>query len=309
MVRALRIISIAAIIASAIVLILPFVIGLRTNPEIEKCLKEPGAAEKFASAGERPGKSEVQSSPLVKQATDFGLYLNPPPPSTPVQSAESDRAEPAPLAIVTPKFNLIGTSYYALHPELSLALIDEPGNGLHWVREGNSIGHLKIEKVKDGSITLNDGQRTSEMTVKVTELWRRLLKNGSADSQSNAGEISQTESAKIVSSAPTAGQYRASARPGTITAQRSRTNPRGVPPLPGPPSSSTPSPPPAAKTKPEVEPSPLEKEIQAKTDKLIAELSSTAVSPEETSKKLDEIGKLLNQLEKIRASQQPSHQK
>jgi hypothetical protein len=314
MVRALRIISIVAIIAAVILLILPMVIGVRTNPEIEKRLKEPGAAEKFASAGGRSGKSEDQSSPLVKQATDFTRYLNPPPPPPPVTPAESaGRTEPAPPAIVTPKFNLIGTSYYALHPELSLALIDEPGNGLHWVREGNSIGHLKIEKVKDGSITVNDGQRTSEMTVKVEELWRRLIKDANAGPETKPAKTASSAPTKTATTGPaeTPKQFRATARPRTITAQRPRTNLKGVPPLPVPPPVSIPALPAQSNNERqpvqenvEVEESPLIKEKQAQIDLLVKKLNSPDITEAEAAKLNDEIFKLIEQLGEARAAEQ-----
>jgi hypothetical protein len=318
MVRLLRITSIAVIIAAVILLILPIVSGVSTNPEIEKRLKEPGAAEKFASAGGRPGKSEEQSSPLVKQATDFGRYLNPPPPPPPVTQVESvERTAPAPPAIVTPKFNLIGTSYYATRPELSLALIDEPGNGLYWVKEGNSVGHLKIEKVNDGSITVNDGQRTSELTVKVEELWRTLIKNDPASSASNGSEKFQSSPAKTITSAPAAGraetarQIRPAARPGAITSQRPRPNMRNTPPLPGPAPVSTTDQPARSRNEKypvqenvEVEESPLIKEKEAQIDQLMEKANSTKLSEDEAAKLNDEIFKLVEQLGEVRAAEQ-----
>ena len=67
--------------------------------------------------------------------------------------------------MVTPKFKLIGTSFYALHPEMSLALIDEPGKGIRWVRQTSKIEHLVIDKVENGKIVIRDGQRTEELVA------------------------------------------------------------------------------------------------------------------------------------------------
>ena len=185
MIRTLRITSIIAAILAAVLLVLLAVYGVRRDPQIEELLNAPNALDKFAtSKGQRPAGDEGQVSPLVKQAADFANYLNPPPPPTPPpSSAEAAAPEPAPLAPVSAKFDLVGTSYYASHPELSLALIDEPGKGLHWVRQGESIAHLTIEKVSGGSVTIRDGQRTSEMAVKVDEQWRNLVKGAAPETR------------------------------------------------------------------------------------------------------------------------------
>jgi len=45
---------------------------------------------------------------------------------------------------------------------LSLALIDEPGKGLHWVRQSSKVGHLLIEQVKDGIVVFKDSKGTFE---------------------------------------------------------------------------------------------------------------------------------------------------
>ncbi len=68
---------------------------------------------------------------------------------------------------VTPKFKVLGTSYYKGRPELSLALIDEPGKGLHWVRQSSKVGHLLIEQVKDGIVVFKDGKSTFELEAEL----------------------------------------------------------------------------------------------------------------------------------------------
>jgi hypothetical protein len=185
MIKTLRITSIIAAIVAAVLLVCAAVYGVRSDPTIETLLQAPNALDRFtASKGQRPDREEGQVSPLVKQAADFARYLNPPPPPAPMASAtEAAATEPAPPAPVSAKFDLVGTSYYASHPELSLALIDEPGKGLNWVRQGSSIAYLTIEKVSDGSITVRDGQRTFEMTVKVDEQWRNLVKGAASEAK------------------------------------------------------------------------------------------------------------------------------
>lgn len=179
-------------------LVLPAVYGVRSDPAVEELLKGPDAIEKFKETkGQVQSNNEGQTSPLVKQASEFALYLNPPPPPAPVPPpSPTDIQEAAPMTTVTAKFDLRGTSYYAEHPELSLALIDEPGKGLNWVRQGSTVGHLVIEEVKDGAIIVRDGQKKSEMKVDIKELWRELLKNPAGGSKPGPAAAGVAQPAK-----------------------------------------------------------------------------------------------------------------
>ena len=115
--------------------------------------------------GSRTATKSKDVSPLVKQAQNFALYLNPPKPKPKPQKIDK-KATPKgarPKATINAKFKLIGTSTYPTHPELSLALIDEPGKGRRWVRQSTSVGHLIIYEVKSGSIIVKDGSKTSEL--------------------------------------------------------------------------------------------------------------------------------------------------
>jgi hypothetical protein len=69
------------------------------------------------------------------------------------------------MPVTTPKFKLFGTSYCENNPELSLALIDEPGKGRHWIRQSDKVGHLLIERVKDGLVIVKSSEETFEITV------------------------------------------------------------------------------------------------------------------------------------------------
>jgi hypothetical protein len=179
MIKTLRITGIIAAVLAVVFFVFSVVFGVRSDEEIEEFLNSAGVIEEFNSnKGQKSAKSKSQTSPLVKQAERFALYLNPPAKPKPRRSAPS-RGKPS----VTPrpdkvsaKFNLIGTSFYALHPELSLALIDEPGKGLRWVRQSSEVGRLIIEQVKDGLVVVKDGQRTFEIAVPQRDEGRSLLK-------------------------------------------------------------------------------------------------------------------------------------
>ena len=165
MIKTLRIISIAAAALAAIFVVffvISVVFGTHSDEHIEKLLSSPGIIEKFKKTVGKSRGDASQKSPLEEQAGVFALYLNPPKPKKlkiVKGSTTSITREPA----VTPKFKVIGTSYYKERPELSMALIDEPGKGLHWVRQSSKVGHLFIEQVKDGIVVVKDSQGTFEL--------------------------------------------------------------------------------------------------------------------------------------------------
>jgi len=170
MVKTLRIASIAAVVLAAAFFVFPAVFGVQREKETEQFLKSPGIIEQLGNADDRkktPGDS--QDSPLVKQAEAFALYLNPPEPKESAEGPARTIGDTPRPRTVTPKFELIGTSFYALDPQLSLALIDEPGKGFRWVRQSNKVGHLIIEQIKDGALVVRDGQNTFELVAKRPE--------------------------------------------------------------------------------------------------------------------------------------------
>lgn len=178
MIKTLRITSIIAVVLAVVFFVLPAVFGVRGDEQTEQFLDSAGVIEKFKEAeGDKVKDSRQEISPLVKQAEAFALYLNPAP--KPKTQPSVSRSKPRPKGPVSPKFKLVGTSCYALHPELSLALIDEPGKGLRWVRQFGKVGHLIIEQVKDGLVVVRDGTRTFELVAERPEK-RSLLKKSSS---------------------------------------------------------------------------------------------------------------------------------
>ena len=181
MVKTLRITTIIAALLAAGFLIFPAVLEARGDKAIEEFLKSPGAIEKFQRARGDQAEGEGQISPLVKQARAFALYLN--PPKRPARTAtRPSRPQPAPRPKVTSaKFKLVGTSFYALHPDLSLAMIDEVGKGIRWVRQSGRVGHLVIEQIKDGLVVVKDGGRTFEVAVVERPKKVNLIKSPTLD--------------------------------------------------------------------------------------------------------------------------------
>ncbi|MHC4739480.1 MAG: hypothetical protein ACYS9Y_11310 [Planctomycetota bacterium] len=168
MIKIFRITSIiVAALTTVLVVASPVVLGSQNDKDIEEFLKLPGVVEEFKKAGgEKITQTDGQISPLVKQAKSFALYLNPPPkPKAKPKTTKKykPKTAPKPAGPVTAQFKLIGTSFYESHPELSFALIDEPGKGFRWLRQSSSVGHLVIEEIKDGLVVIRDGQRTYDL--------------------------------------------------------------------------------------------------------------------------------------------------
>ena len=298
MIKTLRITSIIAAIAATVLLVLPAVYGVRSNPKIEEFIKSPGAVDKFTAAkGQNSAQKNAETSPLIKEAADYHLILNPPPPPPPKvapDAAPQGPAVPAPPVPVAVKFDLIATSYYASHPERSFVLIDEPGKGLHWVKQGSAVGHLTIETVKDGAIIVRDGQRTSEMLVKVQESWRNLLKNPPPSTKPGAVSTSPAVQAPTGQPSPVTA-----AKPGAASLPTRRNPRQGVTPPTSERITPAAQPAPAATgDKPVVELSPQEKEKAAQINQL---LTKTANISDELTKEdkanLDKLVKMLEQSE------------
>ena len=175
MIKTLRITSIIAVVLAAGLFAFPIVFGFRSDAEIERFLSSPTAIDRFQAKDDKADASEGQVSPLVEQAKIFALIINPPKPLVPpkqqvlgpVVQQTIPEAPPPPVApiISTAKFKVVATSFHESRPDMSLVLIDEPGKGLHWVRQGANVSHIIIEQIRDGSIVARGGERTYELGV------------------------------------------------------------------------------------------------------------------------------------------------
>jgi len=167
MIKTLRITSVVAVILAGVFFVFPVFYGVRRDERVGKVLSLPGATEQFRNTKGNSAKStQNRTSPLVQQAETFAAILNPKVPvakgSPKVTKTGSVRTLPA----TTPKFDVFATSYCAENPQLSLALIDEPGRGRRWVRQSGMVGHVLIEQVKDGLVVAKSGDKTFEVPLK-----------------------------------------------------------------------------------------------------------------------------------------------
>jgi hypothetical protein len=173
MVRTLQALTVLALISAGVVFVLcagQWLQGASASEQFEGSLGSP-VLERFRQASPaKAGNGQQTHSALVRQAESFALYLNPPQRpkahEAPAPKRISKQTIPATIAAkVTPKFRLIGTSYYHARPEESMALVSEPGSGTRWVKQGERLGHFVLEKVERGTIVYRQGDRLREMAV------------------------------------------------------------------------------------------------------------------------------------------------
>lgn len=171
MVRILQILSGLALVSAGIVFVLCIVQAVPDKPEIEEMLRSPSVAEKFKQANSSNSYSQNETSPLVREAEAFSLYLKPvqAPEGMPAKKRTAwGRITAVRPVVVSPKFKLHGTCYYPSRPEESQALIWEPrvgGGNFQWVKAGTQLGRFVIERIKRGAILYTDGERVREMSV------------------------------------------------------------------------------------------------------------------------------------------------
>jgi hypothetical protein len=165
MIKTLRITSVIAAILAGVFFVFPVVYGVRSDERVDEFLKQPSVKEKFENAADNKAKAvQSRTSPLVEQAEAFAAYLNPAKPTTQRPSVTAKTTIDSKLA-VTPKFRVFATSVCPKNPELSLALIDEPGRGRYWVRQSGKVGHLLVEQVKDGAVVIKGSEETFELKI------------------------------------------------------------------------------------------------------------------------------------------------
>jgi len=184
MIKTLQISSILAVVLAAVLLVSSVVFGVQKDAEVEAFLKSPSIKDKFTETmGGAVKRPSDQISPLVENAQRFASIMNPPKPPAPVRPPAPTTpvvAKAVEPASVSAKFRVLGMIYNEANPQMSLVFIDEPGKGLHWVRQGSEIMHLTIEEVKDGRIVVRDAQGASEMVAEDRSITVSLLEGASA---------------------------------------------------------------------------------------------------------------------------------
>jgi hypothetical protein len=170
MIKTLRITSFLTAIAAGILIyyfVIPMVIGAESDERIDEILDSPTVAKKFEQTEGAKGKITAgPTSPLVEQANAFASFLSPPKPRSTTNYTRGPKPNRGPtIGPTTPKFKVFATTYFEGNPELSQALIDEPGKGRHWVRQSSMVGHLLIDQVKPGVVIVKSSEDTYELEI------------------------------------------------------------------------------------------------------------------------------------------------
>ena len=229
MIKTLRIMSILAVALVGILVVFSVVFGARGDKDMEGLLGQPDVIEKFnKSTGNKAATGTSQVSPLVQQAGKFALYLNPPKPPAP-RSVKGRAASVVRRPSATPQFKVIATSYFKNRPEMSMALIDEPGKGRNWFRQSSTVGHLLIQEVKDGVVVVKDNSGTFELKAEEVP-YISLLEGAPAASLKQADISGSTARARTGSGSSAAAPVKSSAEYSGKTASRTLKLPSGIRP-------------------------------------------------------------------------------
>lgn len=284
MIKTLRITSVVAAILAGVFIVFPVIYGVRSDESVRKFLESPGAKEKFESDNDsKTKKAESQESPLVKQAEDFAKYLNPDKPA--VSRTLTKGAKTPSIANkvnVTPKFPVFATIYYPDNPELSQALIDEPGRGRHWVQQSSMVGHLLIEQIKDGLVVVKSSEETFELEIQESPQPRPAGKPSAASSLKSGPSALIPKSTAFSRAAAANAARRAPQRTSRSSADEEKMD-QLVDKL-----KDLQKEPDSGDADSEIDP----KERNARIQELISKFKSTRVSAEE-SEKLDDMGEEL----------------
>ena len=216
MIKTLRITSVLAALLAIAFVGISVVYGTEDDPEVDELLKAPGAVEQFEKNKGKDARdtSADAKSPLVVAAESLAKLINPPPTRVvrPPQSAGTKISRRPPKVApkkTTAKFTVIGTCYSEI-PANRCAFIDEPGQGQHWVRESDKIGHLTIKEIKDGVVVVDNGQELEEIPV-VEATVVSLLDDGKGQASAPAGSTTEAADTAASDAAPSKPPVR---RPG-----------------------------------------------------------------------------------------------
>ncbi len=205
MIKTLRITSVLAGMLAIAFLGISVVYGTDDDPEVDELLKAPGAVEQFEkNRGKSAHKASANTkSPLVVAAEELAKLINParktvprrPRPASKIVRPTGPKVVPNK---VTAKFKLVGTCYSDVAAN-RCAFIDEPGQGQHWVRESDKIGHLTIKEIKDGVVVVQNGQGLEELLVEEAEVVSLLDDGkGTADALSGSTKTGSNPAIKAV---------------------------------------------------------------------------------------------------------------
>ncbi len=241
MIKTLRITSflLAALAVCGVVLLVMW--GGRGSEEIEEFLAREGVVQRLKDQVGTETEEKDLISPLVNQAKQFALRIDPPPPPRPDppprQPTQRQRPQPRPEPEpepqpvrpprpVTVRFELLATAQSEHNPQRSFALIKPALDEAKWYGTGERIEHLEVRQINNGSVVLyQDGNKHSEIFVPSPEPRVRSLLRADAEPSEPAGPSSVVAEAEDV---PAAEGRRPEAEPGQTEQRAAAAAPRTV---------------------------------------------------------------------------------
>ena len=164
--RILYAIGVIAMILAGIVLISQTVTGVQGDERVEEILSSRGIIERSKQTEEDLAEAgEDHDSPLEKEAKTFAKHLDREQERKAIVAGYRAPGTRPQGPSVRPKLKVFGTSYFEACPEMSLALIDEPGKSRRWVRQSSTVGRVLIEHVMDGLVVVKSNNETFELSV------------------------------------------------------------------------------------------------------------------------------------------------
>jgi hypothetical protein len=232
MLKTLRITSLIAVVLAVCGVLFIVYLGLKKDPDIIAYLDDPGVIGVFKNKA-ATGDSQDLESPLVVQAHEFALRINPPPPPKPVvtETAPKPVAQrdpvvqrevpkpppPPPPPPTSAKFTLLATVLCEANPSRSMVLLRQAGKD-EWFWQGEKVGQLEVEEVRNGSAVFSqNGRNKQELFVPVKTEVKSLLKDATASTRQPSGpgsittqlgetlQEADTAAAADAASGPTAG--------------------------------------------------------------------------------------------------------
>ena len=205
MLKTLRITSLIALVAAVCGVITIAVFGLRGDSEILAFLAKPGVVDEAKEKIKPDDNKKEDESPLVTQLKAFALRIDPPPPppkdlpkterkDPPKKELVREKPKPRPVEPPRPpvqvnaKFTLLATVQCIAEPTRSMALLQQTGGKQEWFRQGERVGHLDIDEVRNGSVIFSQsGRNQQELFVPAKPQVKSILKDDNQPVASKAG--------------------------------------------------------------------------------------------------------------------------
>jgi hypothetical protein len=156
-----------------------------TDEELTAVLSAASVVERFQERqGDLEQSRQEAISPLVREAEQYALILDPPKPvqertNRIVRDTGRPRRPNSTPVVTTAKFELVGTSYSAAGQADCLAYIRmQDGKTYKWVEVGDVIGHMTIKQINRDSIVCWDGNRDVPLSIPERVNTANLLEGG-----------------------------------------------------------------------------------------------------------------------------------